>query len=268
MKQLLLATTALALCGQAVAADLRMPVKAAPVAAPPPAYSWTGCSIGGHIGMGSGRSHITDPNFILTSSPGEVLDIDLRHGMLGGVQAGCDYEFASHWVIGAAGDFSWANITALQANPDPFFGFKTISARTEWLASATIRTGYAFDHVLLYAKGGAAWTHERYGAQDLIGTGVPLGGCTPLGSPVFVSCNPSGSDTRTGWTAGLGFDWAFANNWTAGMEFDHYQFGNHTVTLTDPNVQAPGSPSAPFNIKERIEVFKMTLNYRFGWFGR
>jgi outer membrane immunogenic protein len=63
MKKLLLAGVALAACTQANAADLpaRMPVKAPPVAAPVPVFSWTGCYIGAHVGGGWGRKQFSDP---------------------------------------------------------------------------------------------------------------------------------------------------------------------------------------------------------------
>src|SRR5204863_514278 len=63
MKKLLLASTALvALGGQALAADLPvgMPVKA-PIAAPIPVFSWTGCYVGGHVGVGWGRKDFSEP---------------------------------------------------------------------------------------------------------------------------------------------------------------------------------------------------------------
>src|SRR5438067_1685657 len=55
MKKLLLAGTALgglALAGPALAADL--PVKAPPIMVAP-AFSWTGCYIGGHVGGARGQ---------------------------------------------------------------------------------------------------------------------------------------------------------------------------------------------------------------------
>jgi outer membrane immunogenic protein len=268
MKQLLLATTALVMGGQAFAADMRMPVKAPPP--PPPAYSWTGCSIGGHVGAGWGRASFTDPNastFPLIERTGDVIDDLERTGALGGVQAGCDYQFASHWVVGVGGDFSWANIQG-QAT-DPFFVGKfggpiTLTAKTDWLASATARVGYGFDRFLLYARGGFAWSHDSYGVHNTLFWGNPPNTCAV--GITSVGCNATGTATRTGYAVGLGFEWAFVGNWTAGVEFDHYGFGTKSVILTDPNVMVTpfNAQSAPINIKQNIETAKITLSYRFG----
>jgi outer membrane immunogenic protein len=271
MKRLLLASTALALGGPALAADLpaRMPLKA-PIAAVS-RYSWTGCYVGGHIGAGWGRAHLAEPNGFIAPA-GTVLDVVEDAGFLGGGQVGCDYEFANNWVIGAAGDFSWANIQGQSI--DPFFMGKSpvflnspipLNAKTEWLATATARVGYAWDRWLVYGKGGLAWAHDRYSIQNAVAWGTPGSLC--FANFIAIACNPSGSDTRNGWTLGLGVEWAFANNWSAGLEFDHYGFGTRTVSLTDPNVPT-GSPSEPVNIKQRIEAVTLSLNYHFGWPGR
>src|SRR6266498_2002042 len=79
------------------AADIRgrPPVYRAPPPAPPPVYyfSWTGCYFGGHIGGVWARKDWTvrDPAF-----PSFLGQSDGSHrvdGWLGGVQAGCDYQF-------------------------------------------------------------------------------------------------------------------------------------------------------------------------------
>jgi outer membrane immunogenic protein len=270
MKRLLLASTALVFGGQASAADLpAMPVKA-PIAAPAP-FSWTSCYIGGHVGAGWGRKDFSDPGFTTPfgtfqnfAPPGSSVAVDVGAGFLGGGQVGCDYQFASNWVIGLAGDFSWANING-QAT-DPFFTGKngnpiTLNSKTDQLATATARLGYAWDHFLLYGKGGAAWAHDKYSIQNLISFGPPF--CF---SGTFIACNPAGSETRTGWTAGAGIEWAFTNNWSALVEFDYYGLGNKGVSFFDPNAGVGGT-SGLVNVKQNIEALKFGINYRFGWAG-
>jgi len=265
MKRFLLATTALALCEPAFAAD--MPVKA-PAATP--AYSWTSCHLGGQMGVAWGRANITDPNsFILTPGIGFVAPTGgtvgvNQDGGIGGVQLGCDYEFANHWVIGAAGDFSFADIKNQVA--DPFFVGKggnpiQIEAKTEWLASATARLGYAWDRWMLYGKGGAAWSRDRYNVQNNLFWGTPGNLCVV--NTFSVACNATGSATLSGWTAGVGVTYAVTDAWSLGLEYDHYGFGKRTVLLTDPTV-AGGSPSTALSIGERIDAVKVTVDYHFG----
>lgn len=118
---------------------------------------------------------------------------------------------------------------------------------------------------MLYGKGGVAWEHSTDSIQNLSDWGTPGFFCAVGGA--FAACNPSGTDTAIGWTAGVGVTWAFANYWSAGIEYDHYGFGRHTVSLTDTNV-AFGSPSAPITVGQQIDVVKLMLDYHFTWIAR
>jgi outer membrane immunogenic protein len=258
MRKLLLASSALVFAGSAGAADLRMPVKAPPVVAAVP-YTWTGCSLGGHIGAGWSHTGFSDPgnpDFFFggvaqTLAPaGSTIGVNSGAGVLGGVQAGCDYQFASNWVIGVGGDFAWSDLHGVAS--DPFFVGKNgepvpISTRTEAIASLTGRLGYAWDRYLIYGKAGGAWARDRYSITNLT--------CA-----FFTTCNLAGSIDRAGWTAGVGFEWAFAPNWSALVEYNHYRFGNRGITFTDPAVPVTNI----YNAKQNIDVIKVGVNYRFG----
>jgi outer membrane immunogenic protein len=247
MKRLLLTTvSALALISArpGLAADLgtRMPVKA-PVAAPLPAFSWTGCYLGGHVGWGWGRKTFADtPNSDLvgffTGGAQQSQDVD-TDGFLGGGQVGCDYQFTSNWVIGVEGNFSWADISGSATVPFDL-GDTSFDAKTDWLASVTGRLGYAWDRWLLYAKGGPAWAHDKYNINTYLGTWAA-------------------SETRSGWTVGGGLEWAFANNWSAKLEYQYYDFGSR-----DLNFFNPGFSSEVENVKQQIQTVKLGLNFRFG----
>jgi outer membrane immunogenic protein len=286
MKRILLATTALALSSPVFAADLapvQMPLKAPPVVARP--FSWTGCYVGGHLGAGWGHADFIDPNTLfggglgLFAPTGTGVGIDQGAGVVGGGQVGCDYQFATNWVVGLAGDFSWTNLNGSTSDPyafsggDLLFGGKngvpaTLRDRTDWLASVTGRVGYTWDRWMLYGKGGVAWEHSRDSIGPIFGWGSAAGACTSF--TLTAPCIASGTDTDTGWTAGVGLTWAFADNWSAGIEYDHYGFGNHGVTLTAPPVAGCfcTGGSAPITVNQNIEVVKATLDYRFNWFGR
>ena len=114
MKKRFLANVALAamITSPAIAADLRRP---APVYQPPPpppvlvVWTWTGCYIGGHVGgLWAGREvvDVTPVAPFLGSGDHNV------NGWLGGVQAGCDYQFAGGWVIGIQADYAWTSAEA------------------------------------------------------------------------------------------------------------------------------------------------------------
>src|ERR1700742_2856377 len=180
MKKLLLLSSAIVAAGPALAADL--PIKAPPMAAAVP-YSWTGCHVGGHIGGAWDRTTYSDPGTFVTPAPPFVFggltqnfaplgasfsgNSDAR--FVGGVRAGCDYQFPSHWVIGFGGDVSWTDLNSL--TNDPFFNGKNgqpigLSSRTNEIATLTGRVGYAWDKVLFYGKGGAAFAHDKYSSNN------------------------------------------------------------------------------------------------------
>jgi outer membrane immunogenic protein len=264
MKKLLLASTAILCSGAAMASDLppRVSSKAAMAyAAAPAPFSWTGCYAGAHAGAGWSRTKYSDPTGIglvsILPAGGEV-GINSGAGFVGGGQLGCDYQFANNWVVGLAGDFSFTSING-QVD-DPFFTGKggnpaTMRARTEELGSVTGRIGYAWDRYLVYGKGGIAWANNKYNLDNLGSSNGPF--CGPILS--FTGCNAAASDTHVGWTAGVGFEWAFAGPWSMLLEYDHYGFGNRTLTFADQD-----GHTFPLGVKQDIDVVKVGINYRFG----
>ena len=123
MKKFLLATIALSalLAAPAMAADLARPAPPPPVPykAPPPVYlySWTGCYIGGHLGgLWARKEWIDNDPRNLFGTFGLSDGTHNPSGFLGGLQGGCDYQFAGGFVIGIAGDYAWTNATASHAS--------------------------------------------------------------------------------------------------------------------------------------------------------
>jgi outer membrane immunogenic protein len=277
MKKVMLAVSGAVLLAipHSNAADLgpRRPVYKAPPPAmvPAPVFTWTGCYIGGNIGWGWGRDTVSIPNIAETAGvpPEEVAGLTIpsvtgnTNGVLGGGQAGCNYQFASNWVIGIEGDGEAADIKGDVSESVPFANpfvpgslvtiTGTAHARTDWIASVTGRLGWAWDRVLLYAKGGAAWAGDKYSVNI----------------PIFGE-NLSASETRSGWTVGGGVEWAFWNNWSAKVEYDFYDFGTRDISLSGtftggPTTFNPGPITVSgINIKETIQTVKFGINYRFG----
>jgi outer membrane immunogenic protein len=277
MKKFLLLSSAIVAAGPALAADL--PVKAPPMAAAAP-YSWTGCHVGGHIGAGWDRTTYSDPGTFVAvalppflaaglnqnfANPGQAFNANSQAGFLGGVQAGCDYQFANRWVVGIGGDVSWTSIGSV--TNDPFFGGKNgnpvrFSARTDEIATITGRVGYAWDKVLIYGKGGAAYAHDRYAQDNSFAINNAVFGCDNAVAGPLVGCNTAGSVDRWGWTAGVGVEWAFATNWSAMIEYDHYGFDTRTLSVNVINNSTPVLP-ANLNVRHDIDTVKVGINYRF-----
>jgi outer membrane immunogenic protein len=266
MKKLLLAGVAgvaLAVGAPANAADLgtRPTYKAPPAIAPVPIFTWSGCYIGGHVGGGWGQKEFADatgePNgrFFVGSTKPESIRANTS-GFLGGGQVGCDYQFAPNWLIGVQGSGSAANIkgdvldTFWEA-ADPGLG-KTFHARTDWLADVTGRVGVVWDRFMIYGKGGVAWAGDKYNVTEGLGCA-----CTIFPPP----------ETRTGFVAGVGLEWAFWTNLSAFVEWDFYGFGTRTVAF---NQICQSTGCIPFNfgltdVKQDINVVKAGLNWRFNW---
>jgi len=116
----------------------------------------------------------------------------------------------------------------------------TFKDTTDFLSSVTARAGYAWDRWMLYGKGGVGFVNDRYNMADALGT-----------------YNFDGVETRLGWTAGVGVEWALRDDWSVKLEYDYYGFGTRNVTFIEQTTQASG----PENIKQNIQVVMLGLNF-------
>jgi outer membrane immunogenic protein len=227
----------------ALAADLPAPVYTkAPVLAPVLLYSWTGCYVGGN---GGGLWVRKDWSRTAT---GTVMGSHDADNGLGGVQAGCNYQTGS-WVFGIQGDYDWTNASG--SNVDLSQPFVQIFDRSQidGLGSVTARAGYAWDRFLGYVKGGAAWERDRYSTY--------FGPLSPFPGTIISTA----SETRPGWTIGIGAEYAFWKSLSAFIEYDYYDFGTRANTFT--NLATGGQQL--FDIRERKSVVKAGFNWKFDW---
>lgn len=223
----------------ALGADMAVPVTVPPI---PPPFTWTGCYGGGQAGGGFGQKDLNDTVGIVSALSGFTsASLNVSGYMLGG-QIGCDYQFAPNWVAGIEGAASGGNIGGSTgvATPGLPGDSATFKQTTDLLTSVTARVGYAWNNWLLYGKGGAAWASDRYSAFDVLAT-----------------YDFEGLETRFGWTAGAGLEWAFSNIWSLRLEYDYYGFGTRGVTFID-NVSGT---VGPLNITQNIQVIKLGVNF-------
>lgn len=257
MKSALLASVsivALSVASGASAADLPLKARPMPVAAAP-IYSWTGCYVGAHVGWGQGRHNHTHNGLINSFSGGGTSvaaggRVDSSGGLFGG-QVGCNYQFASNWVIGIQGDVAGTDFNGkvqdafgatIGGDPDTR---NIVGVKTDWLSSVTGRLGYTFynNQGMLYAKGGGAWVHNVW---DLHDTWLDYGAATA-------------SETRAGWTVGGGIEWKFTQNWSGFVEYNFYSFGGDKVLAVDPDATFRTFTSN----KQEISTVKIGVNYSF-----
>jgi outer membrane immunogenic protein len=259
----LAAAVANAFAGAASAADLPLKAPLAPV----PVVNWTGCNINAGIGYGfDAVSHST------TNATGTVV-FDNGHdnagrGWLGRVGAGCDYQFASSFVLGALADFDWSKIHGVYsytcgfgcAGPEGMAGDLNLS-RT-WAVGA--RFGFlVMPRLLAYIDGG--YTQAHYDAAVLgDNTGV-------LATQVTVP-----QQTRGGWFIGGGTEYALG--WWKGLawrtEYRLANFGSQTAAVICTNnagarggvgCGGTGTVNALDTSNAYVQTITSSLVWRFNW---
>ncbi len=225
--------------GRAIAADL--PPPGGPPAAPAEYYpvksafkNWGGA----YLGLNGG--------YAFGSSDWSVIGASTGHfnvsGFIIGATLGANFQFDA-WVFGLEGDFDWSSlqgsssVAGCAAVVAPIVG-TACQTKSDWLSTARVRVGYAFDRFLVFATGGLA-------LNDLIMTLPGLGITT--------------RDVEAGWTAGAGFEYAFTDNWTAKVEYLYVDFGKLTC-LTSTSVCA-NSPAITLN----ENVIRAGVNYKLNW---
>ncbi len=254
MKKLLLSSVAvgaLAMATSAQSAEIPLPMNPYE-ASPPLAFSWSGCYGGGHVGWGWSRSTFSDvpggssASLIDFSGLGRSVPVNGSGAVFGG-QLGCDYQFNPWFVAGVSASLAGADIAGTVA--DPFEFGSPLQSRSDFLSDMSLRLGYAWNNVLLYGKGGAAWVRNNYSLTTSPAAAAKWGGA-------FIS---SGSDASLGGVLGVGVEWAFWGNWSTFLEYDHYFFGNDVVALN----------SAGFinlvNVNQNIDEVKLGVNYHFNF---
>ena len=241
----------------AMAADLRMPVKAPPAPEVAPAPIWTGFYIGGHVGYG--WEH-TDTNSFNSAGVLENSVSDERQGVLGGGQVGVNYNFGSNWLIGVEGDFSGADINATTVHCSAT-GCASSHGTTDELATVRGRLGFIWNNALFYGTGGWAWSHSHTD-RTVTCVGALCPGASAASALVGMTASASGD--QGGWAAGGGIEYMFAPHWTARVEYLHYQFDNVARDFS-----YPGFPAAfRHNVSDNsIDTIRFGVNYLFNFGG-
>jgi outer membrane immunogenic protein len=245
MKNLVIGVVGLAaagISGAASAADLaaRTYPKAPPAPYVSPVYDWTGFYIGINGGWGNAN------NFWTLQTPAGNFPEGGTNGNGGTVGGQIGYRWQTGpAVFGLEAQGNWANLTAqhtsIAAANAGFDNYSNLDA----FGLFTGQIGYAWNTVLLYAKGGAAVTDSKY--NDVI---------TGTGALVATS-----SDTRWGGVVGAGLEYAFAPNWSAAIEYDHLFMGNNTNNLT---ATAGAGLFATDSISQNVDLVTVRVNYKFG----
>ena len=205
-------------------------------------YDWSGFYLGLNGGGVSSRECLTiysvDGAAVTPNSEG-------CHNATGGVAGGqIGYRWQSAaWVFGLEAQGDWADLKGSSASLTAVIPY-TNQTKVDAIGLFTGQVGYAFNNVLLYVKGGAAVTDNKY-SSFFTATGI-----------VFNQA----SDTRWGGTVGTGIEFGFTPNWSVALEYDHLFMGNPSVTFPASAIAVTRSD----NIRQNIDMGTIRVNYRFG----
>lgn len=247
------------LAGPAMAADLRMPVKA-PYAPPAPVVSWTGC----YLDAGAGYGMWNQDHYQFDTATGALDTVTTTNGgrgWLGRFGGGCDFQFGSSWVIGAFGDYDFqsikGNISGLGLGTPPAAAFGNETESSAWYAGG--RLGYLVTPSLLgYIDGG--WTQTRFDAVTFLAATV---------NPIPTSGRGLAAQTYSGWFLGGGTEYALNFSWLPihGLfwrtEYRYAQYDSENLPVLNLTTGLPATSS--INSKKEVQTITTSLVWRFNF---
>jgi outer membrane immunogenic protein len=220
-----------------LAADIATP----PPPAPPNSYlpttapiNWGGFYIGVNSGYGFGTSNWTAAP--ASRAAGATIGSFNTSGLLVGGTLGLNLQ-ANAFVFGVETDGDWTNLNgSSSSNNYCSLVAATCETKSDWLSTARIRIGYAFNQILVYGTGGIAFGDIQSG----------------LNPPATF-----GSSINVGWTAGAGIEYAFSQNWSAKIEYLYINLGNVSCPVNC-------GPAVPFTVPLAENVIRAGVNFKFG----
>ncbi len=261
---LVAATLALA-CGATAASAADLALKAPPT----PVYQWTGCYGGVNLGggaSGTNFSSIVDAGSYLSAGDAATVSGsggggaggnnhgENTDGILAGGQVGCNLQTGT-FVFGVEGDLDYFhsnpnfnNNTNTLANGNAFAISQSLT--TNYLATVRPRIGIAADRNLAYITGGAAFTSVSY-TESYVDANTPPGAGTATAS----------KSPLVGWTAGAGWEYAFADHWTVKAEYLFVSFP--TITANGVITGAGGTNALHGSTDLVVQLVRAGVNFKF-----
>src|SRR3984893_6327704 len=246
-------------CSAALAADLPPPPPPPPPLPYVPAFTWTGLYLGANVGFGGDR--FVYPFSAVAVGGGAAIAGSASitsSGVIGGGQLGYNWAFPNNFLLGFETDFDGAAIrgkvtanAAGQIGGAPFGFAAQIGSRINYIGTVRGRVGYAWDRFLVYGTGGFAYGE----VNSAVSAAVDVGGAS-------VAISATQNRSRTGWTAGGGFEYAITKNLTVKTEYLYVDLGTNNIL----NQTLFGVVGVNINQKTTANIVRAGLNYKFDWF--
>lgn len=212
--------------------------------APADSVSWAGTYFGVQAGSASSDVSMTEYRVDAGTPNGYTWagkDTDVTFAGY----AGYNLELAGGLLVGVEGDVGSSNLNSLGFVLDD--GVEDDSYLYGWRsgvqASLRARAGFTTGNFLLYGTGGLATSQNHFDVYA---------GDSNTDPEVITR-------TMTGWTAGVGAEYALPSNWSARLEYRYTDFG--TVTNTPQIDSYGGDYNDKFKVKQNSITFGIA--YRF-----
>lgn len=194
---------------------------AADVDAAPAAYDWSGPYVGLQAGYAFGETEMYDTG----STTG---GFDLNGGLFGAA-AGWNHQ-AGSFVFGLEGDMSWSGV---EGNLTSFQCSSGCNIDLNWLGTARLRAGFAFDNALIFATGGLAVGEVEIDVNDGYS---------------------AGTETLAGWTVGGGAELAVSEALSVKVEYLYVDLGDMETSS--------GGPPLTTDVSEN-HIIRAGVNWQF-----
>jgi outer membrane immunogenic protein len=205
------------------------------------AADWTGVYVGENSGVAIGTTNVktstvsSPTGYFATTSPPAIAAAGDQNpslsNIIGGILAGFNYQ-TGVFVVGAEADFGAMPLSVTQTNtavypccaPTRFTINQTV--KTQWVATARPRVGFATGDILIYGTGGAAFTNINY--QELF-------------TDTFAVAHETGAKeaAMAGYTFGGGMELKFLSNGSLGVQYLYADFGRLSTTSNNLRAYAP-----------------------------
>jgi outer membrane immunogenic protein len=233
VKKLLFATVSVIAISATSAYAADMAVKAPPPPPLPAVYDWSGF----YVGVNGGGGWSSNDWLSLTAPViGQSVGSNTGSGGVAGGQFGWRTQAGSLvWGVDFMGD--WANIKGSNTDLINNTFVDTNTMQHFGIFSAT--AGWAMNNVLVYVKGGGAWTGNAYRTAS-------------------TTTASTATDTRWGGALGAGLEYGLTANWTIAVEYDHLFMGS-----VDNTYSGTGGGGVVRNTQD-ADLVTARINYKFG----